>query len=454
MNVPESTGSAQPKWFLELSTRFRDYALKQNDAQTMANAAQSEAKPAETASAARPNMGQTINSFVDPGASWFGQQTGSMPGNTGILNEIGQSIAYMKQLALEEKANAPKESVKPPMPEESYGHWQDGSAAADNGNRNQANLQDGIQYLDTATLHPIETADEDWATSGGLLHLDDDMMDFADAAGNVYSLGRGTLWGSDMYLPANVTIRIPLGPDGELPGKRIVAGVGMSEPGFSVRFYGGLEQPVKEYAKLYGETLKKYKSGEIDSNEFDRRIGIMDQYFDKVAKNEQRWLRSTVSLFSEAMRVRDPEFFDARTDTDVNAFLSDVGRMYDNIRNHIKSGGDIAGLTKDIIEAGCDVSGLDDVKFLHSDKFWNDYMTPAMKALEAEKKLMFTNMADKISAKWVEEHAKAWVDLNTGSDAEALGKHLKNLLLKLVNYGNDDRPGSFLQQLSYDRTGQ
>ncbi|MDR1246662.1 MAG: hypothetical protein LBK57_06480, partial [Clostridiales Family XIII bacterium] len=139
----------------------------------------------------------------------------------------------------------------------------------------------------------------------------------------------------------------------------------------------------------------------------------------------------------------------ALTDSDVNAFLSDVGRMYDNIRDYIKSGGDVAGLTKEIIETGCVVSGLDDVKFLHSDKFWCDYMAPAMKAYLADKGLFQTT----VGARWVEEHAKTWYDLNTGADADAVSGHLKMLLLKLANYGNGYRPGSFLQQLSYEQDG-
>jgi hypothetical protein len=216
--------------------------------------------------------------------------------------------------------------------------------------------------------------------------------------------------------------------------------------GFSVYFHGGLETPANEYAKQYGETLEKYNSGEIDSDEFDRRVGIIDKYFDEVIQGEQRWLRDTISRFSRAMRVDDPAFFDVRTDPYAEAFLSDVGRMYDNIRDHIKSGGDVAGLTKGIIEAGCAVSGLDDIKFLHSDKFWIDYLAPAVKALMAENALIVSN---KVSAKWVEEHAKTWTDLNTGPDADAMSKHLKFLLLKLVNYGNDYRPGSLLQQISY-----
>jgi hypothetical protein len=317
-------------------------------------------------------------------------------------------------------------------------------------------VRDGGQlHLDPTGLRPAEPID-DWATSGGLLHLDDSMMDFVDAAGNVYNLERSVLWDVPVQLPPNITVRISsdfdsLGSDGESLVKVIHTGVGMSDDkGFSVRFYGGLEQPTNEYAKLYGETLEKYNSGEIDSHEFDRRVGIMDKYFDKVAQLEQHALQGIISKFSTAMRVSDPGFFDAWTDPDVAAFLSDVGRMYDNIRNHIKSGGDVSGLTKEIIGAGCTVSGLDDVKFLHSDKFYCDYFAPAMKAYMNDKALM----SAKIGAKWVEEHAKTWVDLNTGIDANALSNHLKDLLLKLVNYGNDYRPGSFLQQLPYNKIGR
>jgi hypothetical protein len=321
------------------------------------------------------------------------------------------------------------------------------------GSLTQTNARDdGQQHPDVASLRPANPVEfENWATSGGLLHLDDNMMDFADAAGNVHSLDRSVLWDTSDCTPPNITVRIfsgpdGLGPDGESIRKVIYTGVGMSDDtGFSVRFYGGLEQPTNEYAKLYGETLEKYNGGEIDSDEFDRRVGIMDQHFDKAAQSEQRVLSSIISRFSRAMRVNDSEFFNARTDPDVEAFLSDVGRMYDNIRNHIKSGGDVAGLTKEIIEAGCTASGLNDVKFLHSDKFYCDYFAPAMRAYMRDGALM----SAKIGAKWVEEHAKTWVNLNTGADATAISGHLKSLLLKLVNYGNDYRPGSFLQQLSY-----
>jgi hypothetical protein len=474
----ESPRSAEPKWFSGLSARFRDYAANQDAVQKQkelataavedaADASRIKAKSAGAATksvdavAARTNIGQVINALITPNTFEFGRRTGGiLDDNTGILNEIGQNIAYMKQIASKERAAT--ESLKPPKPEESRGHWQGGSEVAVEGNlvagnQKRADLRDGDrQYLDVATLRPVESADENWAVSGGLLHLDDDYMDFVDAAGNVHSLARSYLWAPEWMsaLPPNVTVRIPLGPDGELPWTNIpwVTGTADFSTGFSIYFHGGLEKPAMEYAKLYGETLEKYNSGEIDSNEFDRRVELMDKYFDEVAQGERRGLRDIIGMFSGAMRVQDPKFFDVSTDSDVEAFLSDVGRMYDNIRDHIKSAGSIDGLTKEIIEAGCVVSSLDDVKFLHSDKFWMDYMAPAMKALETEKGLGIFQA--KIGAKWVEEHAKTWVDLNTGVDADALSNHLKGLLLKLVNYGNDYRPGSFLQQLPYDEIGR
>jgi hypothetical protein len=205
MNISEISAPAQAKWFSGLSARFRDYATIRDTAQIQkeaaaaADAARIKTKSAGAAtksdgarSAARANIGQVINAIATPKTFEFGGRAGGMPDNTGILNEIGQSIAYMKQLALQE--NAEKENVKPPKPEESYGHWEDDSAVTRKENLNRANaLQaDGVRYLDTATLHLIETVDENRAASGGLLHLDDDKMDFADAAGNVYSLGRLT----------------------------------------------------------------------------------------------------------------------------------------------------------------------------------------------------------------------------------------------------------------------
>jgi hypothetical protein len=454
----EATRSAEPKWFSGLYTRFRDYALKQSDLQSqkeVADAAYGDAKSADAMSAARLNIGQIVgDALIKPNAFGFGRQAADNGGKTGILNEICQNIVYMKQVASENSAR--QQSAKPPKPEDTLlrGHWEGGSVVTLKGNLSQFYGQDDSRkYLDVATLRPIETVDENWATTGGLLHLDDNVTDFMDAAGNIYSLDRSFLWEAEARanLPANVTIRTPLNSDGELPGMTVPLTYGTFEwsTGFSVSFHGGLERPASEYAKLYGETLEKYNSGEMDSDEFDRRVEIMDKYFDEVSRGEQSWLRSTISSFSRAMRVSDSGFFNAQTDSDVNAFLSDVGRMYDNIRNHIKSGGDIAGLTKEIIEAGCTVSGLDDVKFLHSDKFWRDYMAPAMKAYEAERGLFTTT----VGAKWVEEHANTWTDLSVGADADAISQHLKNLLLKLVNYGNDYRPGSFLQQRSYTRDG-
>jgi hypothetical protein len=458
------TRSEQPKWFSGLSERFRDCASSRETAQRQkksADAANNETKSAGTASGLS-GMGQTVNALTKPKTLWFGRQTRGMSDNIGILNEIGQSIAYMKQVDLEEKARAAKESAKPPKPEESYGHWQGGSAVTVKGDLMSAFAErhtqnDALRYPDIASLRPAEPIDEDWATSGGLLHLDDNWMDFVDAAGNVYSLDRSVLWTSDAmtFLPPNITIRFPLGQDGKPLGTilPLIFGTYEMSTGFSVSFHaGGLERPANEYAKQYAETLEKYNNGEIDANEFDRRVGLMDKYFDDATQWEQSELRSIVSLFSTAMRVNDSEFFNRRTDPDVNAFLADVGRMYDNIRNHIKSGGSIDGLTKEIIEAGCVVSGLDDVKFLHSDKFWMDYMAPAMKALESEKGLGIFQTT--IGAKWVKEHAKTWADLNAGVDADALSRHLKGLLLKLVNYGNDYRLGSFLQQLPYDKIGR
>jgi hypothetical protein len=470
VNIFETGGtvrSALPKWFGDLSARSRDCASNPENAQNQKDAlgaANSKAESAEATPAARLNIGQSADgAFIKPKAFGFGQQAGNTQDRTGILNEICQNIVYMKQTALEEDTS--KESAKPPKPEEKIrrGHWEDGVRITVKGNQDRADVKIVSQhYFDVDGLRLAEPVNENWAATGGLLHLDDGEMDFTDAAGNVLSLDRSFLWEAELRAntPSYVTFRsAPI--DEEHPGMIIQSTYGAYDEwftigdewfttGFGVSFHGGFERPANEYAKLYGETLEKYNSGEIDSDEFDRRVGIMDKYFDEVSRGEQGELRRIISQFSRAMRVSDPEFFSALTDSDVNALLSDVGRMYDNIRDYIKSGGDVAGLTREIIEAGCAVSGLDDVKFLHSDKFWCDYMAPAMKAYLADKGLFQTT----VGARWVEEHAKIWYDLNTGADADAVSGHLKMLLLKLVNYGNDYRPGSFLQQLPYNKIGR
>jgi hypothetical protein len=215
---------------------------------------------------------------------------------------------------------------------------------------------------------------------------------------------------------------------------------------------GGLNDMAREYENDYGNVLKLYEGGVIDSDKFERSVENLDKLFDESARCEQGRLLDTISSFAKAMRVYDTDFFNVQ-DSYVDAFLSDVGRMYDNIRNHIKSGGTVDGLTKEIVEAGCVVSDLDDVKFLHSDKFLKDYLRPAMKALEAEIEAENTTITVTVGAEWVEAHAQTWSALNTDADADAISEHLKNLLLKLVNYGNDYRPGSFLQQRSYAQDG-
>jgi hypothetical protein len=123
----EATHSTQSKWFLGLSERFREYTSKRDEVQKQKEITDTSApvapKSVGAASAARSpgsaaqlNIGQVVNAVVTPKTFWFGQEKGGLSDNTGILNEIGQSIAYMKQLVSEERAA--QESAKPPKPEE------------------------------------------------------------------------------------------------------------------------------------------------------------------------------------------------------------------------------------------------------------------------------------------------------------------------------------------------